>query len=192
MIELHGRGEMALDDLSEDLYDVTSSDEPAMAGPDPYQVYLGSRFADKKPRYVEAPIDIRLPSGRVRGRIDAVYEFRPGSWEIVDFKSGRNRNDAAAIVQLEAYAVAAADGALSVETAQEISVTFAYLGGGTLEEVNVTVDDEWLTTAREHLADLTGAALGPEFPQVASAACGRCDFLRFCTAGKAFVAKADH
>jgi DNA helicase-2/ATP-dependent DNA helicase PcrA len=192
MIELHGRGEMALDDLSEDLYDVTSSDEPAMAGPDPYQVYLGSRFADKKPRYVEAPIDIRLPSGRVRGRIDAVYEFKPGSWEIVDFKSGRNRNDAAAIVQLEAYAVAAADGALSVETAQEISVTFAYLGGGTLEEVNVTVDDEWLTTAREHLADLTGAALGPEFPQVASAACLRCDFLRFCAAGKAFVAEADH
>jgi DNA helicase-2/ATP-dependent DNA helicase PcrA len=191
LIELHGRGEMALDDMADDLYDVTDLDEPTGGGgPDPYQVYLTSRFADLRPRYVEAPIDVHLPKGRVRGRIDAVYETKPGSWEIVDFKSGRNRDDSTAVVQLEAYAVAVADGALSAETPAEIKVTFAYLGGGTLEEVVFGVNDDWLQQARQHLAELTELASGPEFPQVPTAACERCDFLRFCESGKAFV--ADH
>ena len=183
---------MSLDDLADDLYDVTVSDEPTAGGPDPYTVYLNSRFAEEKPRYVEAAIDIRLPAGRVRGRIDAVYESEPGSWEIVDFKSGRHRANPAALVQLEAYAVAAADGALSVQVPDQIAVTFAYLGGGALEEVSVAVDDEWLTQARLHLAELTDAAAGPAFPQVPSSACGRCDFLRFCEAGRAFVEQAGH
>lgn len=190
LIELHGRGEMPLDDLDDGLYDVTASDELPGDGVDPYQAYLESRFADLRPRYVEAPIDIHLPSGRVRGRIDAVYETEPGNWEIVDFKSGRRRDNLAAIVQLEAYAVAAADGALSSQRPDTMTVTFAYLGGGQLEEVNVAVDDKWLVAARSHLAELTEAAAGPDYPQVASSDCQHCDFLRFCPAGKSFL--ADH
>ena len=46
LIELHGRGEMPLDELADDLYDVTESDAPAAGGPDPYEVYLTSRFAE--------------------------------------------------------------------------------------------------------------------------------------------------
>jgi RecB family exonuclease len=187
LIELHGRGEMPLEDLDEDLYDVTESDSATGERGDPYEVYLDSRFARLKPRYVEAPIDLRLPAGRVRGRIDAVYEPEPGNWEIVDFKSGRHRADSAAVVQLEAYAIAAADGALSPQRPDRIAVTFAYLGGGKLEEVRFAVDDGWLKEARQHLADLAEAASGPNYPQVASAACNRCDFLRFCEAGKIFV-----
>jgi hypothetical protein len=187
LIELHGRGEMALDELAEDLYDVTESDAPSGGGTDPYQVYLTSRFAEAKPRFVEAPIDIGLQSGRVRGRIDAVYEPTPGHWEIVDFKSGRNRKNPAAIVQLEAYAVAAADGALSLDPPESISVTFAYLGAGTLEEVTVTADRGWVETARQHLEELIGTAAGPEFPQSPSDACRHCDFLRFCDAGRDYV-----
>ncbi|MDJ0663860.1 MAG: ATP-dependent DNA helicase [Acidimicrobiia bacterium] len=193
LIELHGRGEMPLDELADDLYDVTAGDEPTPGGPDPYQVYLDSRFAHSKPRYVEAPIDIGLGSGRIRGRVDAVYESEPGSWEIVDFKSGRNGANPAAIVQLEAYAVAAADGALSSETPDAIAVTFAYLGGGNLEEVTIAVDHEWLTTARAHLESLLDSASGPDYPQSPSPACRQCDFLRFCDAGRTYVsADADH
>ncbi len=189
LIELHGRGEMPLEELTEDLYDVTPSDEPIAVGPDPYQVYLDSRFAKSKPLYVEAPIDIGLSQGRVRGRIDAVYEPSPGKWEIVDFKSGRNRGNPAAVVQLEAYAVAAAEGALSVKPPQGIAVTFAYLGGGGLEEVTVKVDQGWLDTAREHIDSLIEAAAGPDYPQSPSAACRHCDFLRFCAAGQAQVSE---
>ena len=187
LIELHGRGEMPLEDLAEDLYDVTEADAPIGAGSDPYQVYLESRFADIKPKYVETPIDIGLTSGRVRGRIDAVYEPSPGHWEIVDFKSGRKRANPTAIVQLEAYAVAAADGALSAVPPDAITVTFAYLGAGTLEEVKVDVDEEWLNDARDHLESLMDTAAGPEYPQSPSSACEHCDFLRFCEAGQAQV-----
>ena len=187
-IELHGRGEMPLEELAEDLYDVVDADTPTSRGPDPYQVYLESRFAGLKPRYVEAPIDISLPSGRIRGRIDAVYEPDPGTWEIVDFKSGSNRANPAAMVQLEAYAIAAADGALAADPPESMSVTFAYLGSGALEEVKVDIDETWLTTARHHLDELLGAAAGPDFPQAPSAACRHCDFLRFCEAGQAHTA----
>lgn len=188
LIELHGRGEMPLDELADDLYDVTAGDEPATGASDPYQVYLESRFADIKPRFVETPIDIGMSSGRVRGRIDAVYEPEPGNWEIVDFKSGRNRANPSAMVQLEAYAIAAADGALSTRPPDAITVTFAYLGGGTLEEVAVSVDDDWLAAARDHLESLLDAALGPQYPQSPSKACSQCDFLEFCDAGRAYVA----
>lgn len=188
LIELHSRGEMPLEEMADDLYDVTDYDAPADDGPDPYEVYLGSRFAAMKPRYVEAPIDISLTSGRVRGRIDAVYEPSPGKWEIVDFKSGRNKNDPAAMVQLEAYAIAAADGALASEPPEAMSATFAYLGGGILNEVTVEIDGAWLEEARRHLAELINAAAGPDFPQSPSDACRHCDFLKFCAAGRAHTA----
>lgn len=191
LIELHGRGEMSLEELGEDLYDLPAGEgdgAAAAAGADPYDIFLSSRFAQSKPSHIEAPIDIHLPKGRVRGRIDAVYEEEPGSWEIVDFKSGINRRSTSAMVQLEAYAVAAADGALSTTPPEEITVTFAYLGGGELEEVAVRVDDNWLAQAREHLEDLAEAAAGPDYPQTPSPACAQCDFLRFCEAGKTYTA----
>jgi len=188
LIEMHGRGEMPLDEMADDLYDVTDRDDEPEDVRAPYQIYLDSRFADVKPRYVEAPIDIGLSPGRIRGRIDAVYEAEAGVWEIVDFKSGRNKENPAALVQLEAYAVAAHDRALSHEPPESITVTFAFLGGGRLEEVSVAIDAEWLVGARQHLEDLLTRAAGPDFPQTPSDACRSCDFLRFCPSGSAHVA----
>jgi DNA helicase-2/ATP-dependent DNA helicase PcrA len=188
LIEMHGRGEMPLDDMADDLYDVTEWDESTPDGRAPYHVYLESRFARSKPRFVETPIDIGLAPGRIRGRIDAVYEARPGEWEIVDFKSGRNKSNPAAMVQLEAYAIAALDRALSPEPPDAVTVTFAFLGGGILEEVSVATSPEWLSGARAHLEKLLLQAAGPEFPQTPSDACHGCDFLRFCSAGLAYTA----
>jgi CRISPR/Cas system-associated exonuclease Cas4 (RecB family) len=187
LIELHGRGEMPLEELGDDLYDIPDWEDPIGGGPDPYQIYLQSRFAERRPRYIEAPIDLQLAAGRVRGRIDAVYEPSPGEWEIVDFKSGRRNDDPSAVVQLEAYAVAAQDGTLAPNPPQALTVTFAYLGGGELQEVTEEVDPEWLETAREHLNTLLVAADGPEYPPQPSPACMRCDFSRFCDAGKAYL-----
>ena len=190
LIELHGRGEMPLEDLGEGIYDMADTDFVPGDGPDPYRVYLDSRFAGMRPRFIETPIDVQLPSGRIRGRIDAVYEDDAGAWEIVDFKSGQSAGSAAAVVQLEAYAVAAAGGGLSPNLPPALSVTFAYLGGGRLEEDRHDVDDDWIEAARSHLTDLLDKVAGPEYPQVPSPECAGCDFLRFCQKGKAYV--ADH
>ena len=187
LIEMHGRGEMPLEEFAEDLYDIPDSDDSTGEGPDPYQVYLRSRFAGMRPRYIETPIDLRLKSGRVRGRIDAVYEPASGEWEIVDFKSGRPTDDPSAVVQLEAYAIAAQDGTLAPDPPRRLTVTFAYLGGGKLHEVSEEVSAGWLEAAGNHLNTLLEAAGGPEYPPTPSPTCLRCDFSRFCDAGKAYL-----
>jgi DNA helicase-2/ATP-dependent DNA helicase PcrA len=188
LIELHGRGEMPLDELDADLYDAITTDPTTVDGPDPYQVYLQSRFASTRPLYVETAIDLRVKGGRVRGRIDAVYEKDAETWEIVDFKSGRRKDNLAAIVQLQAYAVAAADGTLSPHPTEKLEVTFAYLGGGKLEEVRVVATTDWIGAARRHLEDLVAAAAGPDYEPTPSPACANCDFVRFCDDGRRYLA----
>ena len=98
--------------------------------------------------------------------------------------SGRYRDDASRRVQLQAYAVAAADARLDGhEPPQRTSVTFAYFGGDEVVEHREAVTDDWLVEARGRLAALVDlASTGPYEPQP-SAACGSCDFLRFCPEG---------
>jgi len=136
---------------------------------------------------LEAPFELRVGGGILAGRIDAVYEPEPGTWEVVDFKSGRRSDDPSRRVQLEAYAVAVADAGFASGTPDHVRVAFAYLGGG-LEEVTEEVDERWLRDARDHIAELVeGAAAGQRDPKP-SEACRYCDFTRFCEAGKAWLA----
>ena len=183
-IELHNRGAMALEYEADDLYDV-APDEGSERVAGAFDTYLGSRFADTRPAFIEVPFDLELDAGRIRGRIDAIYT-EGSSWEIVEFKSGRKKPDPARRVQLEAYAVAATDVRFGPEAPDELRVTFAYFGNG-LEEVSEPVDDAWLETARSHLDEIATVASGDEFIATPSPACHACDFLRFCEAGKEFV-----
>jgi DNA helicase-2/ATP-dependent DNA helicase PcrA len=188
-IELHNRGSISFDDLDEDLYDApaaTTGDTTDRRNP--FDVFLSSRFANRTPLFIETPIDLKVGGTRVRGRIDAVYQADDGSWEIVDYKSGRHREDTSALVQLEAYAVAAVEGAVAPERPDSLSVTFLYLGGDRPEEVTRTADDVWLQEASTHLESLVSRAGGPDYAATPSAQCNHCDFLRFCDAGRAHVA----
>jgi DNA helicase-2/ATP-dependent DNA helicase PcrA len=187
-IELHNLGRLAFDNVRPDLYD-TVGDAPSEGAPvgDAVGAFRASRFADDRPRFVEAPIDLQINEARIRGRIDAVYEPRPGHWEIVDFKSGRRRNDPSAVVQLQAYAVAAADGAVSTDLPDSMDVTFAYLGTGAVEEVTAAVTDEWLAEARSRLDDLVAEMKADTFEPTPGPGCGQCDFVRFCGAGTAYL-----
>jgi DNA helicase-2/ATP-dependent DNA helicase PcrA len=127
---------------------------------------------------------------RIRGRIDAIYQEAPGHWEIVDFKSGRRRDDASLKVQLEAYAVAASREAVAPTSPTTLDVTFAYLGGG-MDVVTEHADASWITRASSHLQELSDGIAARQFSPTPSAACGGCDFLRFCPAGKAFLERAN-
>ncbi len=190
-IELHNRGAVALDEADEGFYDVAPGEGAGeRPGAGAYEAFRDSRFAAARPRLVETPFDLALEAGRVRGRIDAVYEPEPGEWEIVDFKSGARRDSAAARVQLEAYALAATEAGFAPEAPERLRVTFAYLGGG-LEEVSEEVDDAWLAEARGHLEGLLGGAAAGDFLAAPSAACAGCDFLRFCDAGQAQVGQRE-
>jgi DNA helicase-2/ATP-dependent DNA helicase PcrA len=190
-IELHQRGEIPLDDFGPELYDgdgyAVAVEEPlaaTVAGP--FQMFAKSRFARARARMIETPFEMILSGVRLRGRIDAVFEPEPGHWEIVDFKSGRPRNEPSGHVQLEAYALAAETGALGPPP-DRMTVTFAFLGGG-LTERSETVDASWLSSARLRLGGLAeGITEGSYHPRPGDG-CHGCDFLRFCTTGRAHVA----
>ncbi len=183
-IELHNRGAIPLTDISDSLYDATSLDDApkSRTGPGPFEVFEASRFAETQPLFVEAPFDLSLEGAAIRGRVDAIY---PG-WEIVDFKSGRSSNAEAADRQLEAYALAVADGAFGPRPA-ELAVTFAYLGGGVLEERSQAVDADWLATARSNLQTVVAGISDAAFDPTPGAACRSCDFVRFCEPGRAHL-----
>jgi len=183
-IELHHRGAVPFEDADAGFYDMEPSGESRIGS---FQAFLDSRFATERPLLVEAPFELRVGDGIVAGRIDAVYEPEPGTWEVVDFKSGRRSDDPSRRVQLEAYAVAVADAGFASGTPDQVRVAFAYLGGG-LEEVTEEVDELWLRDARDHIAELVAGASAGQRDAQPSEACRYCDFTRFCEAGKAWLA----
>lgn len=191
-VELHNLGIVPLDDMHADLYDVPEfGGEDPRPGGDPYETYLASRFATQAPRFVEVPIDIKVAERRIRGRIDAVYEPTSDTWEVVDYKSGIRRDDPARRVQLEAYALAAAGGAIAADIPANLQVTFAYFGGPEVEEVSEAVDQSWLDAAEVRISELLDRATEGDLPATPSAACRHCDFLSFCQPGTAHLKEAD-
>jgi DNA helicase-2/ATP-dependent DNA helicase PcrA len=183
-IELHHRGGLPPEEADEGLYDLPGADRPG--GGDPFAVFAASRFASLSPLLTEAPFELQVGDARLAGRIDAVYAPEPGLWEVVDFKSGARHDDPALRVQLEAYAVAVREAGFT-GAPQRARVTFAYLGGGGLEEVSEEVDERWRADARSHLEGLLAAAASGERAAAPSEACRYCDFTRFCAAGTAWV-----
>jgi DNA helicase-2/ATP-dependent DNA helicase PcrA len=184
--ELHNLGVVPLEEGSSDLYDV-AADEGGGRGASAFDAFLASRFAAERPRFVEVPIEIRLANARIRGRVDAVYD-RDGSWEIVDYKSGRKREEGHSVVQLQAYALAASEGAIVPSPPDSLSVTFAYFGGGTAAESTWRAGREFVDAARDRISGLATMAHDGDFPATPSPACTGCDFLRFCDSGREYVA----
>jgi len=187
LIELHALGQVPLWDVAADLYDTTDADAPG-DGARPFETFMASRFSGRRARFVEVPIELSLGQGRIRGRIDAVYEDGPGEWEIVDWKSGRASQDPTRVIQLEAYAVAASMGLIGDQVPDRLRVSFCYLGGNEVEEVGFAVTPEWLEAARSRLAAALTAAAGPEYDAHPGDRCRTCDFARFCDAGKQWLA----
>ncbi|WP_405790513.1 UvrD-helicase domain-containing protein [Streptomyces sp. NBC_00029] len=66
-----------------------------------------SPYADRPPYRMEAPVQLTLAGRVIRGRIDAVYRDPDGSYEIVDWKTGRTTE--ADPLQLAVYRVAWAE-----------------------------------------------------------------------------------
>ena len=195
-IELHSRGIMAFEELSDDLYDrVPGESEGDVGGTRGWEAYENSRYATVTPRFIELPFELQL-TGRdnstawLRGRVDAVYPDGDSGWEIVDFKSGRRSTRPSSIVQLQAYAVAATEAGFGAPAPEQLSVSFVYLGDG-LDVASSNVDGPWLNEANRRLSELVDGIQHESFDPTPSSACHRCDFLRFCEPGKAFVADSE-
>lgn len=179
LIELHNSGIVPIEDFPEVEYDDPGT-HPGGTGP--FEAFLESPYAGRRPLLVEEPFEMRLGGGTIRGRIDAVYEG--DGWEVVDFKSGRASDDPAMETQLQAYALAASSGVLSVRRPERLVVSFVFLGDG-YERRAQEVDDAWLTRARGSIESLLSGISEGSFDPRPSNRCITCDFLRFCPEGSA-------
>ena len=188
-VELHNLGKVPLTDIDGEVYDLAGEGSATPPSRNPFEVFLESRFVDDRPRFTETPIQLRIGETRIRGRIDAVYEADAGTWEIVDYKSGRPSDDEDMDVQLQAYALAAADGAIARDIPEHLTVTFAFFGGDEYVERSFQADDAWMQSARRRVENLVKKIEDKEFAATPSEQCHRCDFLGFCEAGQSFVAK---
>ena len=184
-IELHGLGHVPIRELDVDAYDIP--EEPQRSpGSDPYSAYLASPYAQRRPALVEVPFQFETGAGvTVRGRIDAVYA-EAGGWEIVDFKTGRPREEPWLVVQLQAYAVAARRVDFGLAPPEDLTVTFVYLGDG-WEAVRHPVDEAWLSAAAASIESMAAGIASGQFDPRPSAACRSCEFVRFCPAGAAWL-----
>lgn len=185
-IELHHRTGLAPDDPETATYDLVA-EGPHLA--DPFRAFLASRFARHRPVHLEASFELPLAGVHLRGRIDAIYEHDDG-WEIVDFKSGRRRRPEPWL-QLEAYALAVASGAVDPRPPEELTITFAWFGGGEVEEASRRLGPDELAALRGRIERLLSAAADGPFEAAPGEGCRDCDFVAFCPEGRAFLTAAD-
>lgn len=189
-VELHNLGVASLNEVLEVDGDEDREPESPWPGVDPWHVFSSSRFASEAPRFVETPFVITLDGRQVRGKVDAIYDDGD-RWEIVDYKSGRASPTDAKRVQLEAYAVAADDGAFGAAPPGDLRVTFAWFGEDPVVETSEDADPRWLDEARRRLGGLLAVAEDGPFDPTPSAECRWCDFLHHCDAGKQHLAGRD-
>ena len=112
------------------------------------------------------------------GRIDQVNRLGPGEEEIVDYKTGRPRNEdkAKKDVQLSVYTLAARE----VFDWNPVRLTLHYLQ--TSQPVSATRDDEQLKKVRAEIQEAAADIRAGEFPAKPGFACRFCDYESICPA----------
>ncbi|WP_433613672.1 UvrD-helicase domain-containing protein [Dactylosporangium sp. CA-139114] len=93
--------------------------------------FLASEWADRVPLDVEVPFASVLAGVVVRGRMDAVYRYDDGRFDVVDWKTGARpggADAAAAAVQLAAYRLAWAE--LRGVPLAQVGAAFFYVRSG--------------------------------------------------------------
>ncbi|MBT2448108.1 ATP-dependent helicase [Streptomyces sp. ISL-43] len=85
-----------------------------------------SEYADRTPYRMEVPVQLTLAGRVIRGRIDAVYQGPDGTYEIVDWKTGRTAE--ADPLQLAVYRLAWAEAANT--PLAEVTAAFLHVRSG--------------------------------------------------------------
>ncbi|WP_149955338.1 ATP-dependent helicase [Zafaria cholistanensis] len=93
--------------------------------------FLASEWAERQPAFIEVPVETRVGPVSVRGRIDAVFRDGDGSWDLVDWKTGRvpsGRELAVKSLQLAVYRLAWSR--LRGVPLDRVKAAFYYVGQG--------------------------------------------------------------
>jgi DNA helicase-2/ATP-dependent DNA helicase PcrA len=128
--------------------------------------FLASSWADRVPVAVEVPFELLLGGHLVRGRIDAVYTAPDGTFDVVDYKTGRRPRGAAATaaaVQLACYRLAWSE--LAGVDERRVGAAFLYVADGDAGLVRPPLRDR---TALEEMLAALPAAEEPDAPSPAA------------------------
>jgi len=184
-IERRGSGQATLLELDEEP-DLTAEELAGAPGKLErlQQAFMASRFARAVPLYAERPFLLSVGTSVIGGRIDAVFGTADGSWEIVDYKSGRipAADDPLARLQLDVYALACID--VFGKRAGDLTLTYFYLASGQERSWRAGDPEETRARVRAALDDMAAGRFDP-FP---GERCEWCDFTSFCSAGQAYLA----
>ena len=96
-------------------------------------VFEASPWAQRTPAFIEVPVETRVDTVVVRGRIDAVFQDADGSWDLIDWKTGAppsREKLAVRSVQLAVYRLAWSR--LKQVPLEKVSAAFYYVAADKL------------------------------------------------------------
>ena len=111
------------------------------------RAFRESRFEGRVPLFAERPFLLRVGDFVVNGRIDAIYGEPEGSWEVVDYKTGRKppSDDRLANLQLDVYALACAE--VWGKRPEDLRLTYLYLESGEAWTFRCAAGTVWVHNA---------------------------------------------
>ena len=136
---------------------------------------VAARRSSRRKKLSSLPMDNNVV---LTGRMDQVNRLGPGEEEIVDYKTGKPRNEEKARkdVQLSAYALAARE----VFDWNPARLTLHFLQ--TNHAVSATRDDKQLKKVRSEIQEAAADIRAGEFPAKPGFACRYCDYESICPA----------
>jgi DNA helicase-2/ATP-dependent DNA helicase PcrA len=139
------------------------------------------RSAEARPAWVERSFSFRLGRHLLRGRVDRVDKHPDGSYELIDYKTGRAKtaDDLRQDIQLSIYQMGARE-AWKLETSAQ---SYYYVLDG--EKVPVEHSEEELERVRSTVAEIGDGIMAHEFePRPSPEICPFCDYRIVCPAAE--------
>jgi DNA helicase II / ATP-dependent DNA helicase PcrA len=131
------------------------------------------------PAYLERPFNLKIGEHWLNGRIDRIDKLEDGTYEVIDYKTGRlkERMNLDRNLQLSIYALACRD-ILKMPVSK---LSLYYLEDA--QKVSTTRSEEQLSKVHSELSGLIGEMQASEFSPTPGFHCQWCDFKMICPAG---------
>jgi len=131
-----------------------------------------------KPAYLERPFSIKLADNWFTGRVDRIDKLSDGTYEVIDYKTGRLKDDIKlkGNTQLALYVIAAQE----IFNLKVSSASLYYLEDN--KKLSITVEELDIPKARVKILETVSKIQESDFAPTPGYACSFCDFKLICPA----------
>jgi len=133
------------------------------------------------PLYIEEEFLIKIKGHRLKGFIDRIDQLPDGSVEVIDYKTGKPKNESVlqGNVQLNIYAIACQE----VMNLDPSVLSLYYLEGN--RKISIAPDAQQLDDTKQLILGVIDKVLTRDFPAKPGMQCKWCDFSTICPEAKA-------